>query len=193
MEERDLEIETQRENELELLKKVEATLFVAAKFLALQELNMLTGINPIMLRELLEKVKEKYETENSALVIVQKEDMWKMDVKGEYASIVTKLATGSAEFSRAEQETLAIIAYKQPIRQSVVVKIRGNKAYEHVKKFMQQGLVQAKRVAHTLELRLSPEFYDYFQMEMNEESEEDKQEDKEVEQTKTEENKEENN
>lgn len=47
---RELEVETQKENEIELLKRVEATLFVAAKFLTLQELNTLTGINPIMLR-----------------------------------------------------------------------------------------------------------------------------------------------
>ena len=168
---REFEIETQEENEKELVKRVEATLFVAAKFLTLQELNMLTGINPIMLRELLEKIKEKYEHDDSALVIIQKENMWKMDVRGEYSNIVTKLATGSSEFTRAEQETLAIIAYKQPIRQSVVVKIRGNKAYEHIKNFIKQGLVEAKKVSHTLELKLSAEFYDYFQFSKEESAE----------------------
>lgn len=125
---------------------------------------------------MLEKVKEKYDNEESALMIIEKEDMWKMDVKGEYSNIVTKLATGSAEFTRAEQATLAIIAYKQPIRQSVIVKIRGNKAYEHIKKFSQQGLVNCKRVSHTLELRLSPDFYNYFQMEMAQEADEQKEE-----------------
>lgn len=169
---REFETKTLEENEIELLKKVEATLFVAAKFLTMQELNTLTGINPIMLRELLDKVKEKYDSENSALTVIEKEDMWKMDVKSEYSNIVTKLATGSSEFTRAEQETLAIIAYKQPIRQSVVVKIRGNKSYEHIKKFIQQGLVEGKRVSHTLELKLSPDFYNYFQMEMAETKEE---------------------
>ncbi|MBI5148132.1 SMC-Scp complex subunit ScpB [Candidatus Pacearchaeota archaeon] len=169
---REFEIETQKENEIDLLKRVEATLFVAARFLSLQELNTLTGINPIMLRELLDKIKEKYDKEDSAMTIVEKEETWKMDVKGEYANIVTKLATGNAEFTRAEQETLAIIAYKQPIRQSVVVKIRGNKAYEHIKTFIKQGLVDAKKVAHTLELNLSPDFYDYFQINLGEKSEE---------------------
>ena len=170
--ERDFELETSKENELELLKKVEATLFIAARFMNIQELTAMTGINPIMLKEVLDKLKERYDSlEHSAITIIQKDDIWKMDVKGEHANIVTKMATGTSEFTRAEQETLAIIAYKQPIRQSVVIKIRGNKAYEHIKNFIKQGLVDGKKVAHTLELKLSHEFYDYFQMENNQNGE----------------------
>jgi segregation and condensation protein B len=48
-----------------------------------------------------------------------------MDVSQEYAGIVNKLATGKSEFSKAEQETLAIIAYKQPILRSEIESIRG--------------------------------------------------------------------
>ena len=85
-----------------------------------------------------------------------------MDVKPEYSHIINKLATGSAEFSKAEQETLAIIAYKQPIKQSVIIKIRGNKAYDHIKKFIDLNLIKKKKIGHTNELSLSDEFYDYF-------------------------------
>ena len=88
--------------------------------------------------------------------------MWKMDVGQEYSSIINKLATGSAEFTKAEQETLAIIAYKQPIKQSVIIKIRGNKAYDHIKKFANLNLLKRKRIGHTNELSLADDFYDYF-------------------------------
>ena len=96
--------------------------------------------------------------------IVNKENMWKMDVKEEYVSLINKLATGSAEFTKAEQETLAVIAYKQPVKQSVIIKIRGNKAYEHIKNFIGTGLVQGKRVGHTKELTLSDTFFEYFHL-----------------------------
>jgi len=76
--------------------------------------------------------------------------------------MINKLATGDAEFTKAEQETLAVIAYKQPVKQSVIIKIRGNKAYDHIKKFRDIGLVQAKKVGHTNELSLSDEFFEYF-------------------------------
>ena len=85
-----------------------------------------------------------------------------MDVKNKYHDVVNKLATGSSEFSKSEQETLAIIAYKQPIKQSVLVRIRSNKAYDHIKKFFDQGLIKKKRTGRTYEISLSDDFYDYF-------------------------------
>jgi len=144
------------------LKKLEAVLFIAGRFLSLKEIVGLTGINPIILRQLLDKLAEKYSGDDSAIEIIEKSEMWKMDVKGDYIDFVNKIATGNTEFTKAEQETLAIIAYKQPVKQSVIVNIRGNKAYEHIKKFVDIGLLKAKKTGHTQELNLSEEFHDYF-------------------------------
>jgi segregation and condensation protein B len=148
--------------EREDLKKLEAVFFVSAKYLNMQELISLTDLNPIILRELIEKLQEKYEKNDSAIEIIEKSGLWKMDVRGEYSHIINRLASGSSEFSKAEQETLAIIAYKQPIKQSVIIKIRGNKAYDHIKKFNDLGLIKKKKQGHTAELSLSDDFYDYF-------------------------------
>ena len=146
------------------INKVEAALFVAGRWLSLQELITLTDINPITIKELIQQLMQKYKDNKSGIEILEKENMWKMDVKPEYAGLVNKLITGSSEFTKAEQETLAVIAYKQPVKQSVRVKIRGNKAYDHVKKFIQLGLLKTKRLGHTLELELSEEFYSYFHL-----------------------------
>jgi segregation and condensation protein B len=154
--------EIEEANEKENTKKIEAILFVSAKFLSMQELISLSDLNPIVIKETLEKLQEKYEKTESAIEIVQKNNLWKMDVRQEYANIATKLATGSSEFTKAEQETLAIIAYKQPIKQSVIIKIRGNKAYDHIKRFEELNLIKKKKLGHTNELSLSDEFYEYF-------------------------------
>ena len=151
-------------NEAKGISKVEAALFVAGKWLSLQELITLTDINPITIKEYVQELVGKYNKVDSGIEILEKENMWKMDVKPEYVGLVNKLITGSSEFTKAEQETLAIIAYKQPVKQSVIVKIRGNKAYEHVKRFIQLKLVNTKKVSHTIELELSEEFYNYFHM-----------------------------
>lgn len=156
--------EIDNSKEKENIKKIEAALFISGRFLSTQELVTLTDINPILLRELLDKLVEKYSSEETGLEIIKKEELWKMDVKQDYSDMVNKIATGSSEFTKAEQETLAIIAYKQPIKQSVIIKIRGNKAYEHIKKFIQLNLVKHKKQGHTIELSLSQEFYDYFQV-----------------------------
>ena len=160
--------ELDENKELENIKKIEAALFLSARYLTLQDLVLLTDINPLMLKESMDKLITKYNMDDSAIEIISKENMWKMDVGQEYASMVNKLATGSSEFTKAEQETLAVIAYKQPVKQSVIIKIRGNKAYEHIKHFIDIGLVQSKKMGHTKELRLSDDFYDYFHLQNKE-------------------------
>ena len=160
--------------EIKNLKKAEAALFISARFLSVQELVSYTDINPLFLKELLDKLREIYNERDFAIEVIEKNGLWKMDVKEEYSGLINKLATGNAEFTKAEQETLALIAYKQPIKQSVIIKIRGNKAYDHIKKFRELELVKTKRAGHTLDLSLSQEFYDYFNVEKKKvESQED--------------------
>ena len=57
------------EKEKDALKKIEAVLFVSGRFLNLQELISYTDLNPILLRELIEKLKEKFEREDSSIEI----------------------------------------------------------------------------------------------------------------------------
>jgi segregation and condensation protein B len=162
------EIENEFEiNETEAQNLVEAALFVSGRFLSIQELIALTDVNPIMIREVLNRLDKKHK--NSAIALVCRNNAWKMDVTQKYHFLINKLATGNAEFTKAEQETLAVIAYKQPIKQSVVIKIRGNKSYDHIKKFKDLGLVIAKPDGHTLVLSLSEEFYEYFNVQKKEE------------------------
>jgi segregation and condensation protein B len=159
--------ELDAERDIENTKKVEAALFISGRYLSLQELVALTDVNPLLLKKILEDLADKYKS--AGISIVQQDNLWKMDVSEEYTWMVNKLATGSSEFSKAEQETLAIIAYKQPMKQSVLVKIRGNKSYDHIKKFVEMGLVHKKKLGHTAELTVSPSFYEYFHLPQGEE------------------------
>ena len=49
-----------QEKERELLKRLEATLFIAGRFLTMRELVSLTDINPILLRKLLDDLTDRY-------------------------------------------------------------------------------------------------------------------------------------
>lgn len=165
------EIENEFESkELEGFEKVEAALFIAGRFLNIEELVRLVEMNPVMLNGILHDLQKKYS--NSVIRVVNRGDSWKMDVAEKYHYMINRLAAGSTEFTKAEQETLAVIAYKQPIKQSVVIKIRGNKSYDHIKKFRELGLVVAKKAGHTNELSLSEEFYEYFNVHKNDKMEE---------------------
>ncbi|MGV8131041.1 MAG: SMC-Scp complex subunit ScpB [Candidatus Pacearchaeota archaeon] len=146
--------------EIDNIRKVEAALFVSGKFMNLKELVALTDVNPLLLRDILRTLEEKYK--GKGVEIVHREDLWKMDVHPDFVYMVNRLATGNSEFTKAEQETLAIIAYKQPMKQSILIKIRGNKAYDHIAKFVEMGLINKKKVGHTAEISLSETFYNYF-------------------------------
>lgn len=154
VEELDSEIETQN------AKKIEAALFLSGRYMTLSELIALTDVNPILLKKIISDLQDKYK--ESGINIVQQENTYKMDVAEEFVEMVNKLATGSAEFTKAEQETLAMIAYKQPVKQSVIIKIRGNKAYDHIKRFTDAGLLNKKKMGHTSELTLTDRFHEYF-------------------------------
>ena len=158
-------------NEQDSEDKVEASLFIAGRFLNLQELIMLTDVNPIMLKEILYRLEKKYSV--GVIRLINRSNSWKMDVDEKYHYLINKLATGNTEFTKAEQETLAIIAYKQPIKQSVIIRIRGNKSCDHIKKFRGLGLVTSKQIGHTLELSLSEEFYEYFNVHKSEKKNQD--------------------
>ena len=155
-------------NENELLHKIEAALFLSANFLDVDQLVRVTNVNPIMVREMVDKLIERYNEKDSAIIINKREaegkPVFKMDVKPNFHNLVNKMVTGQTEFTKSEQETLAIIAYKQPIKQSSIVRIRSNKAYEHIKHFVSMGLVKSKRMGRTYELTLSEDFYKYFNM-----------------------------
>ncbi|MSS74878.1 hypothetical protein EXS73_01550 [Candidatus Pacearchaeota archaeon] len=152
----------------EATRTVEAALFIAGKFMSLAELIALTDVNPLLLKKILQDLVDVYAT--SGIRVVRQGELWKMDVAPEYATLVNKLATGNSEFTKAEQETLAIIAHKQPMKQSVLVRIRGNKAYDHIKRFVAMGLLVKKKMGHTNELRLSEQFHEYFHADADNES-----------------------
>ena len=58
--------------------------------------------------------------------------------------------------------TLTIIAFKQPILKSLVVKIRGSGAYEHIKYLLDNGLVAAMKKGRSKELTTTDKYSEMF-------------------------------
>ena len=124
---------------------VEAALFLAGRFMSLQELVMYTGINPITLKEVMRNIETKHNgSPSGALRILNKGELYKMDIKEEHVWLTNKLASGSAEFTKAEQETLAIIAYKQPVTRAEAEKIRGVNVGGVLKTLIEKDLLEVR-------------------------------------------------
>ncbi|MBI2110685.1 SMC-Scp complex subunit ScpB [Candidatus Woesearchaeota archaeon] len=147
---------------MEDLKKAEAILFTTGRLLTIEEISSLSGIGSLgYLQELLAKLQEKYQQQESSLELVQEGNKWKLALRKEYLYLTEKLLS-DAELDKPTQETLAIIAYKQPMLQSDVIKIRGNTAYDHIKVLKEQEFITSEKSGRTRILKLTPKFFDYF-------------------------------
>jgi len=147
---------------LEKEKILEAALFMSPKPLTLEELNTIATIGSrIETKSMLEELIHFYNNRKSSLEIVSSEVGYQMRVKEEYEEEVSHLATDST-FSKGVMKTLALIAYKQPIEQALVVKYRNNKAYDHLKILFDNGFIKKDPKGRTYTLTTTTKFIEYF-------------------------------
>jgi segregation and condensation protein B len=142
--------------------KVEAVLFTTGKFLTLDEVSKMSGIGSIgFVKGVLSELQEEYSKRSAALEILNDKERWKLNIRKDYMYLTEKLLT-DAELDLPTQETLAIIAYKQPAIQSDITHIRGNKSYDHIRKLKEEGFLLAEKFGRTRILKVTQKFYDYF-------------------------------
>jgi len=141
-------------------KVVEAALFMTNKPLKLRELSKITGVNSLgYVREILEELKSDYR--ERGIDIMEFPDGWMMHVRQDLLNKVKHL-TPYSDLLEGHKRALAIIAYKEPIKQSDLIKIQGNKAYNYIKVLEKKGLIKSEKVGRTKTLLLTAEFERYF-------------------------------
>src|SRR3989344_2261388 len=144
-------------------KKVEAVLFTTGKLMTLTDIATATAItDQAYLKEVMDSLKIDFSTRDSALNIQQVDDKYRLNIRKEYGYLANKLL-GTTELDGPAIKTLAVIALKNPALQAEIIKLRGNKAYDHITILKEQNLVEIKgKQGRTNILALTPHFYDYF-------------------------------
>ena len=105
---------------------LETVLLASQEPISLNELKKLfeEGINTETLRKLLEELRQDWTGRGVELVNVA--TGWRFQTKVEYQKYVERLSPEKPpKYSRAVMETLAIIAYKQPVTRGDIEEIRG--------------------------------------------------------------------
>jgi len=112
-------------NELKLI--IESLLFAAEAPIQLKKIHeVFPDVSLKELREILEKLKEEYKTLNRSFFLREVAEGYQLCTKPEYAGWIRKLKKSRpSRLSPATMETLAIIAYKQPITRAEIEQIRG--------------------------------------------------------------------
>ena len=88
-----------------------------------------------------------------------------------YSAIVQKVVS-QTELDKPLMQTLAVIAWKYPVLQADVIKIRHNKAYDHLKQLEELGFVSRQVFGRTRKLTLTPKFFEYFDLPSEEQAKE---------------------
>ena len=148
-------------SEVALETLLEATIFSAGRSLRGEELSEMLGY-PI------EEVKESLESliatskrrRGSALQMVEVAGRFAIEVKPSIADHLPKKA--KSEIPQKLLKAAALIAYHQPMPQSSLVELLGQKAYDHIRELAQAGLVDRRRNGNTRRLTTTLRFSEVF-------------------------------
>ena len=129
---------------LELKQALETILFVATHPLAPKKLVEIIGdVETKDIREIVEELNLSYEKTNRVFRIDPVADGLQMHTLPEHKKWAQALETvKTIKLSPAVMETLAIIAYKQPITRAGIEFIRGVDSSHTIRRLMQQKLVR---------------------------------------------------
>ena len=123
---------------IEARRALEAALMAASEPMTINELKRLFDgeLNGDTLRNLLDELREEWAGRSVELVLVA--SGYRFRVKPEYQKYLDKLTNEKPlKYSRAVLETLAIIAYRQPVTRADIEDIRGVQVSPHILKTLQ--------------------------------------------------------
>jgi len=123
---------------------IEAVLFASDEPLSDARLAGIAEMGIKQIRQYIQNLNEKYEANNNAFRIEQIAGGYQMLTLSDYNPWLQKLLRVRSEgkLSSAALETLAIIAYKQPVIRADIEAIRGVAVGEIIRNLMSKGLVK---------------------------------------------------
>ena len=127
-----------------LAKLLEAALFASARPIAVEELASLDPeSSPAALQSALDELREHYDVDGHGVELIEIGGGWQVLTRAEYTEAIERaqLAARPARLSGASLETLAIIAYRQPISRVEIEEIRGVAVGGVLKTLHERGLI----------------------------------------------------
>lgn len=124
-------------------KMLEAMLFASPESVPLEKLAEALGCDIPLTRNLLTKMAETYVKENSGILLQEVEESYRLYTNPTYYTAVQRLLQKKERktLSQAHLETLAVVAFKQPVTRGVIEEIRGINCDRPINKLMEYGLI----------------------------------------------------
>ena len=148
-------------SEVPLETLLEAMLFSAGRSLSVSEISENLGYEE---EEILESIGNLQSTikrrRGGGLQVVEIGDKWAMEVKPGVADHLPKET--KSELPPKLLKAAALIAYHQPMPQSRLVELLGQRAYDHIRELAQAGLIGRRRDGNTRRLTTTRRFSEMF-------------------------------
>lgn len=148
---------------------IEGLLFVVGEEgLTLDQLQEILEISIEEVKEQLSLLKESYEEEERGIRINFLGNTFKLTTKKEHKMYYQRLIENPATnvLSQAALETLAIVAYNEPITRIEVDEVRGVSSAQMMRKLVAKGLIKevgrSEAIGRPILYKTTSEFLDYF-------------------------------
>ena len=127
-----------------LARTVEALLFAAEEPIAPREIARASGSDSATIRKVLKEIKERYDQQRQPWDIVEVANGFRMVSRPEFYPAIQRLKTQTAQrkLTQAALETLALIAYRQPIGRAEVESVRGVGAGPVLRQLLEKKLIK---------------------------------------------------
>ena len=129
---------------IELNKQVvEALLFANGEELSLEKLEEALQVPKDQILFWIDELCKKYNSDESSFELVKLNDKYQLRTKDTYSAYIRRLKIQKPRrLSNSALETLAVIAYKQPIMKSEIERIRGVDATPTIKTLISRNLIK---------------------------------------------------
>ena len=124
--------------------RIEAILFVAGEAVSIRELAKALQTDEKEIRKEVSALKDEYDYDQRGFLLKRFGDNIQLATRPLYAQDVVRLLqpVQQQSLSQAAMETLAVVAYKQPVTRAEVEQIRGVKCDYSLQSLMNKGLIR---------------------------------------------------
>lgn len=142
---------------------IESVLFSASKPLSISEIKQATNLSRGKIGDAINGLIKNYNEDRkneTAIEVIRAGDKYTMQVKKRFSDKSVMVA--DPEIEDTLLKTLTLIAFHQPLKQSNLRRMIGQKAYDHVDELASMKLIHARKHGSTEMLTTTKRFPEYF-------------------------------
>ena len=145
----------------EAASHIEALLFTHDKALSVSELAERLGLTEAEVTDAVQRLKRHHQRRSiGALRVAEAGKGWILEIDSRWSDRLGE--AGQAQIPQRLLTTAALIAYHQPMAQSELVRLIGQKAYDHVRDLATAGLIDRRKNGASRRLTTTVRFAEHF-------------------------------